>query len=76
MEQIDLNLPSEIEEIAKLQAGATVELAQESVPMDFEPNLTDASAIPSETAEVCYFNLLFISIYTILAFLNFLLIFR
>ncbi|XP_020244738.1 something about silencing protein 10 [Asparagus officinalis] len=50
MEQIDL--PSQIEDIVNLTMDAGIILAQQSVPMDSEPNMTNASARPSETADL------------------------
>lgn len=62
MEHIDLNLPSQVEEILNLENGVSVGLAQDSMPMDSDLKSTSASARLSETAEVSCLNLFSISI--------------
>lgn len=52
MEQIDL--PSQAEDIVNLTTDAGIILAKQSVLMDSEPNMTNVSARPSETADVFY----------------------
>lgn len=49
MEQIDLNLPFQIEEMLNVETDNSIGLAQESVPMDFEQAMTDPSIKPAET---------------------------